>query len=110
MTAEVGAEPRKLILASESPRRAFLLRKLGVPFEILPSNVAEEAAHENHLDVAIEINLDVNLVGVAADGAVFDVVLNGSCGHVDPSFVLLSAGAACAGPRRASAPRSPVTR
>jgi septum formation protein len=32
----------RLILASESPRRAALLRQIGLEFEVIPSNVAEE--------------------------------------------------------------------
>jgi septum formation protein len=32
----------RLILASESPRRAALLRQIGLEFEVIPSSVAEE--------------------------------------------------------------------
>lgn len=32
---------KKLILASRSPRRLALLRHLGIPFEVLPSNIEE---------------------------------------------------------------------
>lgn len=36
------SSPRKrLVLASASPRRADLLRQLGVPFEVVPSGIAE---------------------------------------------------------------------
>ena len=38
-----------LILASESPRRAELLRRLGLPFTVVPSEVPE--LHADHLTV-----------------------------------------------------------
>lgn len=33
--------PKRLVLASASPRRADLLRQLGVPFDVIPSEVPE---------------------------------------------------------------------
>jgi septum formation protein len=36
----------RLILASASPRRAEILRLLGVPFEVIPSGASEEALDE----------------------------------------------------------------
>jgi len=39
----------RIILASNSPRRRFLLEKLGLPFEVLVSGVDEEAEELNGL-------------------------------------------------------------
>jgi len=39
-----------LILASRSPRRIALLRELGLPFEVCPSDVEEELAHTDRPD------------------------------------------------------------
>lgn len=46
------APKRKLILASASPQRKKLLKKIGVPFQIVPSNVREtNPATVHHEDV-----------------------------------------------------------
>ena len=34
--------PSRLVLASASPRRAEILRSLGIPFEVVPTDIAEE--------------------------------------------------------------------
>src|SRR5690242_19118945 len=36
-----------LILASSSPRRRQLLRKLGIPFRGMPSHIPENSSHKN---------------------------------------------------------------
>ena len=36
--------PKKLILASQSPRRAFLLKQIGLTFDVVPSHVSEETS------------------------------------------------------------------
>src|SRR5947209_6037 len=40
------APPRRLILASQSPRRQELMRVLGWPFDVIPSTVDESTAPE----------------------------------------------------------------
>jgi septum formation protein len=37
--------PKRLVLASQSPRRASLLRQIGLTFDVIPSNITED-----HLD------------------------------------------------------------
>ena len=37
----MSSPQRRLVLASASPRRADLLRQLGVPFEVIPSEIEE---------------------------------------------------------------------
>jgi septum formation protein len=37
----------KLILASASPRRRQLLKKIGIPFRVIPSRITEKSAHKN---------------------------------------------------------------
>ncbi len=44
MTDPTHALPRRLILASQSPRRQELLRVLGWPFDVIPSGVDESTA------------------------------------------------------------------
>jgi septum formation protein len=44
ITDPTHAPPRRLILASQSPRRQQLLRVLGWPFDVIPSEVDEAAA------------------------------------------------------------------
>lgn len=36
---------KRIVLASTSPRRKTLLTQLGIPFDVVPSNVEEEAAN-----------------------------------------------------------------
>jgi nucleoside triphosphate pyrophosphatase len=43
-TGPTHAPPRRLILASQSPRRQELLQVLGWPFDVIPSSVDESAA------------------------------------------------------------------
>jgi len=49
--------PSELILASASPRRAQLLRNLGIPFEQVPSGVEEDRGRGDPADVAREAAL-----------------------------------------------------
>lgn len=52
--ARHGDQPR-IILASVSPRRKLLLEKLGVPFQVIPANVAEdEVAPEAPPEIRVE--------------------------------------------------------
>jgi septum formation protein len=44
ITDPTHAPPRRLILASQSPRRQELLQVLGQPFDVIPSDVDEAAA------------------------------------------------------------------
>lgn len=44
----------RLILASNSPRRKELLKDLGYPFEIIPSNINEEIDTNNSIQDEIE--------------------------------------------------------
>ena len=41
---------KKLILASQSPRRKELLGKCGIPFETDPADIDESFNHDNHID------------------------------------------------------------
>lgn len=51
-----GPQPSALILASASPRRRELLGRLGVPFEIVPSN-AEEIVPDGAAPEAVAVEL-----------------------------------------------------
>ncbi len=46
---------RKVILASQSPRRKELLEMTGVPFEVIPSHSTEVIDHNRPLTEAIEL-------------------------------------------------------
>src|SRR4051812_32703204 len=46
ITDPTHAPPRRLILASQSPRRQELLKLLGWPFDVIPSEVDEGTAPE----------------------------------------------------------------
>src|SRR5689334_8656798 len=46
-----------LILASASPRRRLLLRKLKVPFRVLPSHVSERTSHKHPVRFVRELAL-----------------------------------------------------
>jgi septum formation protein len=48
---------RPLILASASPRRRILSRRLGVPFRIIPSHVNEETQEKNPRRFVVELAL-----------------------------------------------------
>jgi septum formation protein len=48
---------RSLILASASPRRRQLLKRLGVPFRVVPSDIPEPAAHKNPIRLVQELAL-----------------------------------------------------
>ncbi|HEU5186898.1 MAG TPA: Maf family protein [Candidatus Saccharimonadales bacterium] len=49
---------RKLILASQSPRRKELLAKMGLVFEVIPSDYDEQLDHSRHVEkVAVELAL-----------------------------------------------------
>lgn len=82
------SEPRQrahpLILASASPRRASLLRQIGIPFEVVPSDVSEDVTlspepKEHALELARRKARDV--AGRRADGIILGadtvVVLDG---------------------------------
>lgn len=43
----MGRLPGPLVLASESPQRRKLLKKLGIPFEIVPSHASESTRETN---------------------------------------------------------------
>lgn len=40
--------PKRLILASQSPRRALLLRQIGLTFDVIPSHIPEEHDNDHH--------------------------------------------------------------
>ncbi|MGH8650360.1 MAG: Maf family protein, partial [Burkholderiales bacterium] len=73
----------RLVLASASPRRAELLRQLGVPFQVMPSDVPEvwprAPAREGVLALALAKARSVarGLAGVIVLGADTAVVLEG---------------------------------
>lgn len=67
---------RKIILASKSPRRQELIRTLGLPFEIIPSNydenlegkkftyeLIESVSKNKALDVVNKLNEDAIVIG-----------------------------------------------
>lgn len=68
--------PKPLVLASQSPRRAQLLKQIGLPFEVFPSSIDEnskikipeqlamELAREKAHDVAVKIK---NRIVIGAD-------------------------------------------
>lgn len=47
----------KLILASASPRRRQLLKKLGIPFRVIPSHVPESSAHKHPVRLVEQLAL-----------------------------------------------------
>src|SRR5687767_4675268 len=53
ITDPTHAPPRRLILASQSPRRQELLQVLGWPFDVIPSGVDESAAPANLAPAAL---------------------------------------------------------
>ena len=69
MRAEAGPSPYalsrlrrargkiSLILASSSPRRRQLLRKLGIPFRVIPSRVPETSAHKRPVRLVEQLAL-----------------------------------------------------
>jgi septum formation protein len=62
-------DARRLVLASRSPQRRAILERLGVPFELRPSDVAEEE-EGNPVAVAGQNALRKALAGAAAPGEV----------------------------------------
>ncbi|MCX5794072.1 MAG: Maf family protein [Elusimicrobia bacterium] len=52
-----GLKGATLILASASPRRRVLLRRLRLPFRILPSHVSEETREKNPRLLVVELAL-----------------------------------------------------
>jgi septum formation protein len=49
--------PLQLILASSSPRRRQLLKKLGIPFRVMPSHVPEDSTHKNPIRLVQDLAL-----------------------------------------------------
>jgi len=47
----------KLILASASPRRRQLLKKLGIPFRVMPSHVPETSTHSHPVRLVEQLAL-----------------------------------------------------
>lgn len=77
------APPRSLILASSSPRRRELLPLLGLPFEVVPPDVAELSAGDPVALVAANAERKARAVAAGAGDAVVvgcdtDVVLDGA--------------------------------
>ena len=76
--------PKKLILASASPRRQYLLAQMGIQFEVFPSTIKENAKNgessvEYVLRLAEEKALDVanRISGAWIIGADTIVLING---------------------------------
>src|ERR1019366_1680774 len=47
----------KLILASSSPRRRQLLKKIGIPFRVFPSHVPEHSSHKHPVRLVEQLAL-----------------------------------------------------
>jgi septum formation protein len=77
------AEKIRLILASSSPRRRQLLKKLGIPFRVMPSHVSEDSSHKNpvHLVQNLALRKAKEIAGRLSKGIVLGadtvVVLRG---------------------------------
>lgn len=54
----MNSKKYSLILASNSPRRKEILSYLGIPFEVIPSNILEKSDLENPSEVARELARD----------------------------------------------------
>ncbi|MFC1662177.1 Maf family protein, partial [Gemmatimonadota bacterium] len=77
-------DPPDLVLASASPRRAQILRMLGLPFEVLPSGTSEEIlcdetpeAHAERLARAKAVEVSRHRPGAMVLGGDTVVVLDG---------------------------------
>ncbi len=67
-----------LVLASASPRRAALLRALGVPFQVLPADVDERWPADADHGAAVEAIADDKASAVAARPEVGDALVLGA--------------------------------
>jgi septum formation protein len=61
---------RRLILASRSPRRAELMRLLGVPFEVEPADVDEARSQGEEATAYVERLARIKATAVASPGVV----------------------------------------
>jgi len=62
----MGTHPKKLILASASPRRRELLERLGLRFEVCPAEVEENNHPVNGPDVMVAANAELKAAALSA--------------------------------------------
>ena len=65
----------KLILASKSPRRKMILEKLGLDFEVIPSNAEEFEDENGDIEDIVKKNAEIKAVAVAGIAKDDDVVI-----------------------------------
>ncbi len=74
-------ETNGLILASQSPRRKYLLEQVGLSFKIVPSQVDEQHVTNNSPEILVKILAEAKAKDVA------DKLTIGLCNHHESRLI-----------------------